>query len=375
MHTPITEYRTWIEISRAAIKHNYQTFRGLIEPKTKLMAVVKSNAYGHELIGFAKATAALGVDFLGVDSITEAKSLREAGIKKPILVLGYTLPIHFGLAEKNKISLTISSAQGLSALINSGKKVSIHLKVDTGMHRQGFFAKDLETICKLIKQHQKISVEGLYTHFASAKKPDSHKETEKQITIFRQAINQVRAAGLHPIVHAAATAGTLNYPEAHFDMVRIGIGLYGLWPSPETQKALGKKYPLWPVLTWKSIISEAKWVEKGEKVGYDYTETLKKRSFLAVVPIGYWHGYWRAFSGKAYVLVCGKRCKVVGRVAMDMIVIDITGVAKAKAGDEVVLIGKQGQEEILAGDLASLANTTHYEVVTRLNPLIKKLYL
>jgi hypothetical protein len=173
------------------------------------------------------------------------------------------------LAEKNKISLTISSAQGLSAIINSGKKVSIHLKVDTGMHRQGFFAKDLETICKLIKQHQKISVEGLYTHFASAKKPDSHKETEKQITIFRQAINQVRAAGLHPIVHAAATAGTLNYPEAHFDMVRIGIGLYGLWPSPETQKALGKKYPLWPVLTWKSIVSEAKWVEKGEKVGYE----------------------------------------------------------------------------------------------------------
>ncbi len=375
MRTPISEYRTWIEISRSAIKHNYQTFRGLIKPKTKLLAVVKSNAYGHELVGFGETMADLGADFLGVDSITEAKSLRQAGIKKPILVLGYTLPIHFSLAEKNKISITISSSQGLHALIKSDKKVSIHLKVDTGMHRQGFFVEDLEKIFGLLKQHQKISVEGLYTHFAGAKKPDSHKETEKQIAIFKQAINIVKSAGFNPIVHASATAGALNYPEAHFDMVRIGIGLYGLWPSQETQKVFENRIPLKPVLAWKSLISELKWVEKGEKVGYDYTETLKKKSLLAVVPIGYWHGYWRAFSSKAYVLVGGKRCKVVGRVAMDMIVVDVTKALSVKAGDEVVLIGKQGKEEIKAGELANLAGTTHYEIVTKLNPLIKKLYL
>ncbi|MBI5530107.1 MAG: alanine racemase [Candidatus Doudnabacteria bacterium] len=369
------QYRTWIEISQKAITHNYKTFRSLVNPKVKYLAVVKSNAYGHELIGFAKAQSKLGADFLGVDSITEAKSLRESGIKKPILVLGYTLPIHFGLAEKYKISLTISSAQGLTALIKSGKKVKIHLKLDTGMHRQGFFVNDLEKVCELLNQHSKILVEGVYTHFASAKKPDSHNETEKQILQFKQAVSIIRAAGFSPITHAAATAGTLNYPEAHFDMVRIGIGMYGLWPSPETQKVMEKKYPLLPALTWKSIISEAKWVEKGEKVGYDYTETLQMKSLLAVVPIGYWHGYWRAFSGKASVLAGGKRCKVVGRIAMDMIVIDITGVPKVKAGDEVVLIGKQGKEEISAGELAQLAGTTHYEVVTRLNPLIKKVYL
>jgi alanine racemase len=370
-----TQYRTWIEVSKSAIKNNYNIFRNLIKPGVQLMAVVKSNAYGHELLSFSKYVSSLGTDWLGVDSITEAKALREAGIKKPILVLGYTLPVHFGLASTNNISLTISSFENLSALVKSGKKVSVHLKFDTGMHRQGFCPSDAKKVCDSIKKFSKINIQGVYTHFASAKKPDSHKETERQITQFNQAVKTIQDQGFGPTVHASATAGTLNYPNAHFNMVRIGIGMYGLWPSPETQKAYKSKLNLIPTLTWKTIISEIKWVDAGEKVGYDYTETLARKSQLAVLPIGYWHGYWRAFSSKAFVLIGGKRCKVIGRVAMDMIVVDVTNIKGIKVGDDAVLIGKQGKEEISAGELARLANTTHYEIVTKLNPLIKKVYL
>lgn len=368
-------FRTWIEISRKAIKNNYRVFKKLIGKKVKFLAVVKSNAYGHELFNFAKTISDLGADWLGVDSITEAIALRKVGIKKPILVLGYTLPQYFGLAEKQKISLTISNFENLNALIKSRKKVNIHIKIDSGMHRQGFCLSDLEKLCELIKQNTQIAFEGIYTHFAAAKKPDSKSLTQKQISVFNQAIKITRKQGFFPITHAAATAGALNYKSAHYDMVRVGIGMYGLWPSQETKKTFYNKHRLIPALTWKALISELKWIEKGEKIGYDHTETLKRRSLLAIVPIGYWHGYWRAFSGKAFVLINGIRCKIIGRVAMDMVVIDVTDAGKVKVGDCVVLIGKQKNQEISADELADLAGTTHYEIVTKLNPLIKKIYL
>ncbi len=160
-------------------------------------------------------------------------------------------------------------------------------------------------------------------------------------------------------------------------MVRVGIGLYGLWPSEETKKAFSstQNTTLKPVLTWKTVISELKRVEKGEKVGYDYTEALKKDTLLAVLPIGYWHGYWRAFSSKAFVLIKGHRAKIIGRVSMDMVVVDVTNISRIKVGDEVVLLGKQDKEEITADELGVIANTSCYEIVTRLNPLIKKIYL
>jgi alanine racemase len=176
------------------------------------------------------------------------------------------------------------------------------------------------------------------------------------------------------IFHASATAGLLNYPEANFNMVRLGIGAYGLWPSQETRD-WHSDIKLSPVLTWKTIVSGVKTVDKGQKVGYDYTEELTKTTKLAVLPIGYWHGYWRAFSSKAEVLVRGQRCKLVGRVSMDMVVVDVTNVKNVKVGDEVVLIGKQGKEEVTADELGKLAGTSCYEIVTRLNPLIKKYYL
>jgi alanine racemase len=368
-------YRTWIEISSGALKHNYKVFRSFIGQDRLLLGVIKSNAYGHGLMTMARAYGELGMDWIGVDSIAEAKKLRSEGIKAKILVLGYTQPANFKDAVKQNISLTVSSFENLQALSQLRRKIKVHVKVDTGMHRQGFPILDLSKAIQTLKKSKNIIVEGLYTHFAAAKDPKDVKDTKYQIDMFEQAVIEFGSSGFTPICHAAATGGVINFPNSHFDMVRVGIGMYGLWPSEETQKAFQKKFNLKPVLSWKTIISEVKWVVKGERIGYNFTEKLTRMTKVAVLPIGYWHGYWRAFSSRAHVLVRGQRCRVLGRVSMDMVTVDVTDVPNVKVGDEVILIGRQGKNEITADELGYLADTSNYEIVTRLNPLIKKYYL
>ena len=364
--------RTWLEIDCRAIEKNYKIFRSLIITKTKLMAVVKSNAYGHGLVDFAKKLERLGADWFGVDSVVEGLALRREGIKAPILVLGYTLSDKFKEAADNDISITVSSFETLETLQKNhlSKPLKIHIKVDTGMHRQGFLIKDLPGVLK-----SKIEPEGLYTHFAAAKNPAFPEYTKKQIAEFEQWRTAFKKVGFLPICHASATAGAMIFPEANFDMTRIGIGFYGLWPAKEIESYFANRILLEPTLSWKTIISEIKELPKGAKIGYDLTETLQKESRIAICPIGYWHGYPRTLSSVGFVLVGGKRARILGRVSMDMISINITDIKDAKVGDEVVLIGKQKKEKITAGELANLSDTSHYEIVTRLNPLMKRVYL
>ena len=372
---PPTLYRTIIEISTRAIRHNYRIFRKLIGNKVQLLGVVKSNAYGHGLLDFSQTLAGLGIDWLGVDSITEANSLRNKGITAPILVLGYTLPANFALAAHHNLAITISSFENLKILAKTKKQISLHLKMDTGMHRQGFFINDLLKIFTLLTQTPHLHFAGIYTHFASAKNPYQQTETQAQINLFQKALALAKKFNPKILAHSSSTGGVLNFPKANFDMVRVGIGMYGLWPSTETKKTFGKSIKLEPVLTWKTIISELKTVEKGAKVGYDYTETLKRQTKLAVLPVGYWHGFSRSLSRVAQVLINGQRARVIGTVSMDMIVVDVTDIKGVKVGDTAVLIGKQVKDEISADELANLAGTSNYEIVTRLNPLIKKYYL
>ncbi len=374
--------RTWIEISRKAIKNNYNIFRGFISPKVKLMSIVKSNAYGHGFIEFAKETESLGADWLGADSIVEAVHLRQAGLKKPILVLGYTMPGRIHEAEENNISLTVSSFESLNSILSfisgdriSGKYIKVHIKVDTGMHRQGFAPEDMKKVCEILKKNPKIVFEGIYTHFAMAKNPSFPQETNKQIEEFEKALKVVKDFGFSPIRHASATSGTLLYPKAHYDMVRIGIGMYGLWPSKEVERVFTSRLNLEPVLSWKTIIGEVKSLPEGGGVGYDLTEKLPKNSKIAICPIGYWHGFGRVFSSVGNVLAKGERAKVLGRVSMDMIVIDVSKIKNVKVGDEVVLIGAQGKNKITADELAYLSDGVNYEIVTRTNPLIKRVYI
>lgn len=367
--------RTWLEISNTAIEHNFRQIKKLISGQTKFLGVVKSNAYGHELFGFAQQLQKLGADMLGVDSITEGYALRKQNITLPILILGYTLPENFELAKKQRLAMTVSGFENLKILSRQKQPSHIHLKIDTGMHRQGFMLNDLPAALKIIKNSKTIKLLGAYTHLAGAKRADAAGDTKKQILNFEAAKSLVNEAGFKNIIfHCSATAGMLNYPETHYNMVRVGIGLYGLWPSEESKMRWKDTISLKPVLTWKTIISELKWVEKGAKIGYDYTETLRKRTLVAILPIGYWHGYWRAFSGCAEVLVKGKRCRVLGRVSMDMVAIDLTGINSPKVLNEAVLMGAQGKEQVSAEELAGLADTTNYEIVTKLNPLIKRIY-
>lgn len=372
--------RTRIEINRRALKKNYDIFRYLIGKKCLLMAVVKSNAYGHGLIDFSRAAEKLGIDWFGVDSIVEAENLRKAGSKKPILVFGYTLRDKIRNAIKNNISLTVadfSALKNLKTINKRGDKLKIHLEIDTGMHRQGFFVSEIPAVIKILKsQNLPLKLEGVYTHFASAKNPAFPSATLCQIEEFKKAINILESAGFGGIMkHAAATAGTIIFPQSHFDLVRVGIGLYGLWPSKETQEAFKDKIKFEPVLSWKTIVSQIKNLPKGSGIGYDMAETLDRPSRVAVLPIGYWHGFPRLLSSIGRVLICGSEAKVLGRVSMDMISVDITDVKNVKIGGEAVLIGKSGKLEISADDLAYLSGTINYEIVTRLNPLIQRIVL
>lgn len=369
-------FRTWIEIDTQALKHNYTVLRSRTSD-AKMMAIVKSNAYGHGFVEFSRELEKLGIDWLGVDSIVEGLRLRKEGITLPILVLGYTLPERVEEAVQHSISLTASTREFLDACekLELGPKIHIHLKVDTGLHRQGFMEEDQDEVLSYVtKKSSAFVLEGVYTHFAQAKNPNTREYTNAQLEKFYHWVRIFKEAGLKPLAHAGATAGALLYPEAHFDIVRVGAGLYGLWPSQAVREMFSKAFELQPVLSWRTIIAERKVLPKGSHIGYDLSETLNRDSVIAICPIGYWHGFPRSLSLVGEVIVLGKRAKVLGRVAMDMICIDITNISEARVGSHVTLIGRDGEECISAEELAQKSGTTAYEILTRINPLIKKLY-
>jgi len=369
--------RTWIEIDKNALKHNYDVFRSLINPNVKLMAIAKSNAYGHGLIEYAETMAGLGADWLGVDSVIEALKLRAKGLETPILILGHTLAERYNDCAEHDLTIAVSSFEQLKSLAKiQNSKFKIHLKVDTGMHRQGFQLEEVEKACKEIKQLKNIEANGIFTHFAAAKNPAFPMETNKQIAQFEEACAIAKKYfGDDLIKHAAATAGALLFPKSHFDMVRIGIGLYGLWTSKESKFYMESKMELKPALSWKTIIAEVKNLKAGECVSYDLTEKLLVDSKIAILPIGYWNGFRRSLSSIGHVLIHGQRAKVLGRVTMDMIIVDVTNIANVKSGDEVTLIGRDGDLQITADEIASLCDTSNYEIVTQLNPLMRRTYI
>ncbi len=377
--------RTWIEIDKNALEHNLGQFLNLIPKKTRFMAVVKSNAYGHGLVLAARALTSYKLPvtrlWFGVDSIVEALRLREEKIKNPILVLGSTLPSRMKEAAQENISLTISNFESLNALIRANRRIVFHLKIDTGMHRQGFLPADVFKLIKLLKRFSakggsasggKLVPQGIYTHFAS-KDWGYPAYTELQFAQFKKALNHFERAGFRDLIrHAAASDATLLVPEAHLDMTRVGMLIYGYWSSWVAKVKHPSKISLRPVLAWKTIVSEIKEIPKGSYVGYDLTERVSRKTKIAVLPIGYWHGYDRGLSSVGEVLIRGRRAKVLGRVSMDMIVVDVTDIPKVKVGDTVVLIGKQGKEAIWADELALKIGTSQYEFLTRINPLIER---
>ena len=361
-------FRTWIEIDSKAIQNNIKIFRKIIGSKVKLWAVVKSNAYGHGLFNFSKAINKF-VDGFCVDSVIEGIKLREIGIKKEILVLGTTLKENYSLAFENNITITISNFERLRDILKLKNKPKFHLKIDTGMHRQGFYLNDLTKTISFLKNLQK-EFKGVYTHFAMVQ---NLKFTENQFQNFKKAINFLKDSGFSNFIsHCAATGGTLLNKKYHLNAVRIGIGLYGYFPNVYFKRHFSSKFNLKPVLSWKTIISEIKEIKKGEAVSYDLTWRAKNNTKIAILPIGYWHGYFRSLSNKGIVLIKDKKVKVIGMVCMNMIIINLNKI-KANIGDEVILVGQNKNNKILADFLGNLAGTSHFEFLTRINPLIYRI--
>ncbi|PIR88739.1 MAG: alanine racemase [Candidatus Harrisonbacteria bacterium CG10_big_fil_rev_8_21_14_0_10_44_23] len=368
------QLKTWIEISKSALENNLRVLGSFFPHQAQIWAVTKSNAYGHGIFDFGKIANELEISGFCVDSIFEAAKLRQSGVKKPILIIGSTLANLLPQAARGQVAVSVSNWEALEALAEidaSEARPEFHLKVDTGMHRQGFELGELKKVFSFIKKHD-LKLRGIYSHLAAAKDPVYKSFSERQFGEFKKAIELADGEGFGNILkHFAATPGILSSADYVFDLARVGIGLYGYPPSKAWAMHLPQLENLEPVLSWHALISEIKSVRKGEYLGYDLSARVAVNSEVAILPIGYWHGIPPALGNVGEVLVNGKRAKILGKVAMDVIVIDVTGL-RAKTGDEVVIIGKSGKDEINAWELATLAETSPHEILTRLNPLIKR---
>jgi alanine racemase len=339
------------------------------------MAVVKANAYGHGMVEIAQTALDAGADWLGVFSVREGLALRHGGLDAPVLILGPTPAERLAQAIAADLRLTVASAQSVSELLQCGpfaNAVRCHVKLETGTNRQGLTANQLVD-CVSRLQSAGIAVEGAYTHFADIEDTTDHSYATSQLNRFSTMLSLLSENGCPlPMAHTACTAAAILFPKTHFDMIRVGIGLYGLWPSKETRVSaglLGRGQPeLRPVMTWKTRIRQVKDVPAGEYVGYGRTYRTTRATRVAVLPVGYADGYDRSFSGRAHVLIRGTRAPILGRICMNLCMADVTDIPAAVPGDEAVLLGRSGDETVHASDLAAIANTINYEIVTRAAP-------
>lgn len=363
---------TIAEISLSAISSNLNQVKLKIG-KRKILAVVKALAYGHGAIPVAKRLIAGGVDMLGVATVEEGIELRDAGISHPIVVLlginPYEIP---ALLDYNMTpvlySLSISKALS-GASKNKGKVTNVHIKIDTGMGRLGIIAEESIDIIKEIAGLKGLRLEGLMTHFSDADLVDKD-YARFQLKRFNDVIKGLKKIGIKfPLCHAANSAAILTFPPSFFNMVRPGIMLYGYLPSAEINSP-----DLRPALTLKSRILAIKRVSAGTPISYGRTFVTARKSTIAVLPIGYADGYSRMLSNRGEVLIKGKRSPVVGRVCMDMTMVDVTGIHGVREGDEVILIGKQGKYSISADEIAKKIGTIPYEVLCSISSRVPRVY-
>ncbi|MBI2062950.1 MAG: alanine racemase [Candidatus Yanofskybacteria bacterium] len=375
MSIPVHNHKTWVEISKDALENNVRIMRGFLKPSTKLLAVVKANAYGHglkETVSVLKKEADI---MFGVDSLQEALSVNSIEPKNEIMILGYVPEKDRILAIKNGFHISVYDKEVLASvarLIKTGQinpdAIKAHLKVETGTNRLGIDTGELKNI------KFEFPIAGIYTHFADSENLDSlfYKE---QIGILNEAVGILKNKGIRPrFIHSACTAAIMRSEVLGGNLARVGIGLYGLWPSKKLREKLSQKVKLKPVLSWKTKIVQVKQVSKGETVGYDRAYQTKKETSIAVLPVGYYDGFDRKLSQCGEVLINGKRAKVAGRVCMNMTIVDL-GDIKAKTGDDVIFIGKSGKEQITVEELAEKISTINYEVVSRINPLLPRIYI
>ncbi len=369
---------TWIEISKSALEHNIKSYKKAIGASA-LGVVVKSNAYGHGIIEVAKiCQTSPDADWLMVATLCEALTLRNAGITKPILVIYFIDEDPRKAVEKN-IDVMVSDWQTLHELneigIAANKKCNVHLKVDSGMSRFGFLPQEIVPVIKNAQQMQGIHINGIYSHLAQAANPDQSFNREQEAN-FLKVLEAIKAEGITiPYQHLSNTAGTTALDTPHTNMVRIGLGTYGWWPSQANKDITQAKYPdfdLKPVLAFKSRILQIRHLEADRFVGYDRTYKTIKPTTIAVLPVGYFDGYDRRLSSKGILLIRNQYAPVIGIIAMTTTIVDITHIPEAQVGDEVVLMGDY--ERITPTQLANVVGSFNpREILTRLNPMIPRI--
>jgi len=345
--------------------------------------VVKANAYGHGMLEVAAVVVEEGADWLCVNSLDEGARLRAAGFDLPILVMGYVPPDASGAMIENDLRPVVYDLEALDALdaagARAGKRVPVHLKVETGTYRQGILEEDLEKYVDRLDRASSVVLEGISTHFANIEDTTDHSFAEGQIAAFDRivAMMEKETGRRIPIRHSACSAATLLFDETHMDLVRAGISLYGLWPSSETLVSCRERglpaIDLRPVMTWKSRVAQVKSVSEGSYIGYGCTYRTSRPSRIAVLPVGYSEGYDRRLSGMAHVLIRGRRAPLRGRICMNMCMVDVSDIDGAAVGDEAVLLGVQGDERISAEQIASWCGTIPYEVVSRVNTSLPRI--
>ncbi|MEX0944376.1 MAG: alanine racemase, partial [Balneolaceae bacterium] len=370
---------SYIELDYQALEENIRFLQSMGSDQLKISSVIKGNAYGHGISSFLPMAEKAGIDHFSVFSVNEAeRAIRHKTNKDTvIMIIGMIRDDEIEWAIHNGIEIYLFEQDRLHAAIRAGKRTGmrakVHLQLETGMNRTGFDEKELKKVIEILKSNSDtIEVVGICTHFAGAETIANHYRIQNQDKIFRELVKWVQnELGQELLVHASSSAAFLTYPEKHYDMVRIGIAQYGFWPSRETymyhiknEGLNGDIDPLRRVLTWKSEVMSLKKVKGGDFVGYGNVFLAGHDMTIATVPIGYTHGFGRNLTNTGYVLIKGVRCGVVGLVSMNMITVNVSHVDDVQKGDEVVLIGKQGKDEITVASFGEMTNDLNYEVLT-----------
>jgi alanine racemase len=371
----------WVEIDAAALRNNVAEFKRRLGAGPRFGAVVKSNAYGHGMIDVARIVADAGADWLCVNNVHEGVALRDAGATLPVLVMGYVLLDALPEIVAHDLEPVVYNDETIERLDTlataAGRRVRVHVKVETGTHRQGVLEKNVPAFVQKILDSKGLILTGISTHFANIEDTTNHDFAESQIAAYTRIVDTVTQLSPMPVIrHSACSAAVLLFNRTHLDLARVGISLYGLWPSKETYvSCLERGKPsleLKPVLTWKTRIAQVKEVPDGGYVGYGLTWRATRNTKIAVLPVGYYEGFNRELSGLAHVLIGGKRAPVRGRVCMNMCMADVTDIPGAALEDEVVLLGSQGEERITAEQLAAWCGTISYDIVARIHPSLPR---
>ncbi len=373
---------TWCDISVSALRDNIQALREHLGPQVLLAPAVKGNAYGHGLVLSARTMLDAGANWLCVNALYEAATLREAGITCPLYLVGYIARQDLPQALALGCDLVLYNSETLDALIEetqrSNLRARVHLKLETGNNRQGLLEPEALTMARRCHAATHIELVGLSSHYANVEDTTDHSYALEQLARFTRFAQSLEDEGIHvPMHHMSNSAAAILWPERAMQMARVGIAAYGMWPSSETLVAtlLAGKKPLTlrPALAWRCRIAQIKTVAAGEFIGYGCTYRTTHPTRLAILPVGYYDGYDRKLSNQAHVLIGGMRAPVRGRVCMNITMVDVTDIPEASLEQEVTLLGRDGDEEITAETLAGWAQTINYEITTRINDRIPRI--